>query len=259
MASNANRSILNNRVDELLGKLNTSQNFPVDLDRLAQLAGIIEIQRVPMIPEGVLSLTTDGFVVYLQDNFTSSLGNVRQRFTPAHELCHTFFYDKGKEGKLRRKRIPEVELEFLCNVGAGWILIPERWMNAWVKVNKKVSSATDLLGLSQDFGVSLEVLFRRLQEHPSAWIEDDHAFVLAKGQSVAEEIKGISFGPWLQTQFYLPALYEQVDTWLARAGTRLKKRSNTQFEHSSPLGLIQIEKEILTQKESIYTVRSMRG
>ena len=58
----------------------------------------------PMVPEGVLSPIRGGFRLYIQSNF-ADWPNVsfRQRFTIAHELVHTFYYDLNG-GVPRQKR-----------------------------------------------------------------------------------------------------------------------------------------------------------
>src|SRR5580658_9794158 len=63
---------------------------------------------------------TDGFRMTLKPN----INGARVRFTMAHELCHTFFYELVPEIKFVASGHDEQE-ERLCDFGAAALLMPE--------------------------------------------------------------------------------------------------------------------------------------
>jgi IrrE N-terminal-like domain len=66
------------------------------------------------------SSLANGFRVVLRKDVPSS----RQRFTLAHEICHTFFYEAAPELKFSVYKEDSFE-EALCNYGASCLLVPE--------------------------------------------------------------------------------------------------------------------------------------
>ena len=57
-----------------------------------------------MIPEAAMQITDGQFRIYLQSNFTEMPGaSVRRRFSLAHELGHTLFYEE-QDGELTSQR-----------------------------------------------------------------------------------------------------------------------------------------------------------
>jgi hypothetical protein len=66
------------------------------------------------------SSLANGFRVVLREGVPSS----RQRFTLAHEICHTFFYEAAPELKFSAYKEDSLE-EALCNYGASCLLVPE--------------------------------------------------------------------------------------------------------------------------------------
>ena len=85
---------------------------------------------------------------------------VRQRFTMAHEACHTFFYEFVPELKFRPHETDDTE-ERLCNLGAAVLLIPSASLR---KRSLTLPVCLDSLEqLAQDFGVSLATMFLRLR------------------------------------------------------------------------------------------------
>lgn|GEM_PF-4367430 len=113
-------------------------------------------------------LNADGALIPLGDNFHDGfqmalrpdLPSTRIRFTVAHELCHTFFYEEVPEIKFTNHPCDEGE-ERLCNVGAAELLMPETDVKRQAK-GKAVSLAT-LEELANHYGVSWEAMFVRLR------------------------------------------------------------------------------------------------
>lgn len=98
----------------------------------------------------------DGFRVVTKESDLS----YRARFTVAHEICHTFFYELIPEIKFANHPTDSLE-EALCNHGAASLLIPFSDLKEQVK-HKNVSIAT-LEHLSERYKVSLETVFLRLR------------------------------------------------------------------------------------------------
>ena len=86
---------------------------------------------------------------------------VRQRFTIAHELCHTFFYELVPELKFQPHTI-DLQEERLCDFGAACLLLSAESLRADAK-ERSVSVAT-LDNLSKGYGVSRKAMFLRLRE-----------------------------------------------------------------------------------------------
>ena len=122
---------------------------PVDPVQFADSCGVLNIEYRHMIPEAVLTAVEGGFVVYLQDNFILPNRNkTRERFSLAHELAHTFFYDRNQEVPKPMKGSPRGEkLERLCHLAASEILLPSPLLKKELEKRGKVESAEALLGL----------------------------------------------------------------------------------------------------------------
>jgi len=103
----------------------------------------------------------DGFVVGLK----RELPEVRRRFTEAHELCHTFFYELVPEVKFQPHDADALE-ERLCNHGAAALLVPRDGLAK--RLEGRRPSLTALDELAQRYGVSFEAMFMRLR-HLGLW------------------------------------------------------------------------------------------
>lgn len=85
----------------------------------------------------------------------------RWRFTIAHELCHTFFYELVPELKFYPHGVNQEE-ERLCNLGAAELLLPANPVKSLVK--KFSVSLESLEYLASWFQVSAEVMLLRLRD-----------------------------------------------------------------------------------------------
>lgn len=112
-------------VSELRGTV-TYKSQIVPLEKLLKPRKVVEVLDRP-------NLRCDGFLAPIgtafQDGFrlvvNESVRNRRKRFTVAHEICHTFFYEYVPEIKFAPHDVDEVE-ESLCNHGAAELLMPSR-------------------------------------------------------------------------------------------------------------------------------------
>jgi len=98
----------------------------------------------------------EGFRMVLNDKVSPA----RQRFTVAHEICHTFFYELVPELKFTPHATDDGE-EALCNHGAAALLMPAHDIVAHTR-GRDVSLAT-LEALAERYEVSLEAIFLRLR------------------------------------------------------------------------------------------------
>jgi hypothetical protein len=98
----------------------------------------------------------------------------RLRFRVAHELAHSFFYERSPTGPRRGRRSTPAEERF-CDAFASALLLPAEAVSA------APPSADSVLRLHERFGVSVETAARRLAElQPSVdvtvgfWPEHEH-------------------------------------------------------------------------------------
>ncbi len=132
-----------------------------EIQQFLQDRNITSIEMVPDLKcDGTLEPTgmryEDGFRMLLKKN----VPQVRLRFTMAHEICHTFFYELVPEIKFRPNTTDESE-ERLCNVGAAAILINERSLRRQAK--KMQSTLESLEDLAAAYEVSLSTMLLRLR------------------------------------------------------------------------------------------------
>jgi hypothetical protein len=121
--------------------------FPVDLRTLASKCRVKGIKFRPLIVDGVLGITPDGFEIFvrcksfevekLNDLFDLSPDGSqlppriihKARFTIAHELAHTLFYDWKTTPPMRKFPVATHKeaktLEQACNKAAAAFLIPK--------------------------------------------------------------------------------------------------------------------------------------
>lgn len=89
-----------------------------------------------------------------------SAADVRIRFTMAHELCHTFFYELVPEIKFAPHETDDEE-ERLCNFGAAAFLLPASVLRRRVKNLQPRLETLELL--SGEYRVSIPTMMLRLR------------------------------------------------------------------------------------------------
>jgi len=193
-------SFLRSRVDKVLEPYLRSRGenpLPIDPMALAPLAGVLAVQEIEMIPEAVLRPTTKGFEIFLQKNFAHfSWFRQRRRFSLAHEIAHTFFFEI-RDGKMKPRRDgPRGDrLESACHKAARLMLVPGSLIRSAVLPMQDFPRATQMIGLARRFDVSIEVLVRRLDEM-RLFDSATRALVLARGPN--ELIEFAVYPTWLQ-------------------------------------------------------------
>ena len=126
----------------------------------------LKLRKVKLLPSG--ELVCDGYIQphgrSYSEGFTMLVKKKqpqsRVRFTIAHEICHTFFYEIVPELKFVSHQTDPAE-ERLCNVGAAALLMPS---DDVVRATRKVTPSMVVLEqLAEHYGVSLEAMFFRLR------------------------------------------------------------------------------------------------
>lgn len=172
----------------------SESSFPVDLGRIAAARSVLRIQFNQLLTEGGLAVQNDGFVIYVRcdagdaDDFTtrfaedgtgSTLPHTvlhRARFTIAHEIAHTLFYDASSRPPRLKVKLDDLasekSLELACNEIAGSLLLPEALLLRDFS-NAEFVVPEDLRKLADAAMVSRQTVVRRFQRlrrfpHPEA-------------------------------------------------------------------------------------------
>jgi len=207
-------SVVVRRIEQLVAGLEP----PVDLHRLAEQARVLAVEECEMIPEAVIAHEAGGFRIYLQSNFKDLPGAVvRRRFSLAHEIAHTlFFEDRDGEMKPRMGAPTGERLEASCNQAAGLILVPAGLLNRELRDFVRPWGAECLGRLSERFGVSVEVLLRRLNTLES--YSDRFAPVLLRCQPTGQfAIEYAVSAPWLKVILTQPQRGQDFLEWFYKS------------------------------------------
>ena len=153
---------------------------PIPLREISLRCRVKEVVFQPLLVEAGLAIDDDGFVVFVgcdeevKQEWASALNNEAQktrtlpgrvRFSLAHELIHTFFYDTERQpykSRLSETHYKEIDsLEAACNYGASQLLLPTRQLKS--DTNKRdVLSTSCIVDLARKYGVSIECLIHRM-------------------------------------------------------------------------------------------------
>ena len=191
----------------------TSKELPTRLGAIAARQCVKAIEFRPLLADGGIALTEKGFTIYVRaeadeaEHLTvqfeqdgTGIGLPRRmirraRFTIAHEIAHTFFYDvhsRPPKPKIELKSATSLRsLERVCNAVAGVLLLPEALLEKGFP-NKDLAQPAELSKLADAALISKHALVRRLHElqrfpHPIAII----ACVRWKGDG-RSEIQSVS-------------------------------------------------------------------
>ncbi len=172
----------------------TDRNLPTNLGKIAALRGVHSIEFRPLLTDGGIALKDEGFVIYVKSDpaegeyLTALFGHDgigvdlpsrlvrRARFTIAHEIAHTLFYNtesKPPKPTVELKSAGSVRsLERACNLVAGTLLLPECILESRF-ARLDLSLPAELTKLTDAALVSKHALVMRLREfrrfpHPNA-------------------------------------------------------------------------------------------
>jgi hypothetical protein len=258
-----NKKHVSDKVQSLLSqcaKVKGPLRPPIDPVNLADLCGVLGIERRPMVPEGVLTPVQGGFRIFLQSNFDHRPGvMLRQRFTIAHELVHTFYYDVSGGIPERKKGAPKGQtLERLCHIGASQILVPGELLRREVKTKGKEASAEFILDLAGMFSVSAEVMVRRLHEL-ELFAGDNFAAILVDivdgGRGL---IQAACYAPFLLCLAAQPKRGLDFDSWVRPLLAPSGGSQDSGWTRTTPLATIAAKKVFRSNRSFILDLRFIR-
>lgn len=171
----------------------TQRCFPIDLGEVAASCWVRKIHFMHLLTDGGLAVRNGGFIIYVrcdpgegddlsarfeEDGTGSTLPERvrhRARFTIAHELAHTLFYDLRSlppELKFELNAAAETRLELACNEIAGALLLPRRLLQQRTSTVRNITPR-ELRHLAKQTLVSPQTLVRRFAQmeafpHPEA-------------------------------------------------------------------------------------------
>ena len=187
-------------LDKFLGfhidKITADRRIPIDLGAVSADIGAV-VQEREMIPEAAMQPRDGRFYIYVQSNFKDLPGSaLRRRFSWAHEIGHTLFFE-ARDGELKaRTDAPRGDaLESACHRASSMILIPAKALRAELQ-NQELDGAARISELADRFEVSIEVMLRRLNEF--SLFENGWAPVLTRriGRNLAVEFA--AYPLWLK-------------------------------------------------------------
>ncbi len=204
---------------------------PIPLREIFPRCHVKKVVFQPLLLEAGLAVDDDGFVIFVncdensKEPYRLAFENTDQkgqylpariRFSLAHELIHTFFYDTKQRpyaNRLDGTHPKEIDsLESACNFGASHLLLPTRLLKAdTYKWNSL--TADGIIQLSEKYQVSSECLINRLerlddwtpkrglvafvrQDSDGHWIK-----AVAKSVAVRELFKNVCVGADFETAF----------------------------------------------------------
>jgi Zn-dependent peptidase ImmA (M78 family) len=203
---------LDNYLNFHIDKLTMDQDIPIDVFRVANRIGAV-IEEREMIPEAAMEVKEGQFHIYLRSNFRGLPGTaLRARFSLAHEIGHTLFYEQRDGSWKSRKDAPRGDrLEAACHKAAAMILVPSTALSAELH-RGAISNAASLTELADRFEVSVEVMVRRL--HDFGGLNGDWAPVLTRRNGNDFEIEYAVYPPWLKSHLGEPARGADFLSWM---------------------------------------------
>ncbi len=154
---------------DLLPGLEAWTAVPIDVDEVAKTRRMVvgPVLSSETCAEGRLQPTRDGFVFSVRADSHEH----RRRFSIAHEIGHTLFYEHGEGGPRHRLGLlSKAELkaeEYICNLFAGALLVPAVVLQRLVP-DAPVWTATNLMRFAErlrsTFRVSRSVLMNRVAD-----------------------------------------------------------------------------------------------
>jgi len=182
---------------------------PIPLQEIYSRCKVKKVVFQPMLVEAGLAIDDDGFVVFVscdeeaKQEWTSAFNDANQRgrflpgrvrFSMAHELIHTFFYDteqKPYRKKIRETHHKEIDsLETACNYGASQLLLPTRQLRTDTNKSDFLSTRR-IVDLARKYRVSIECLIHRL-EYLEDWTAERGILVYLKEVNDEYRIRAIA-------------------------------------------------------------------
>jgi Zn-dependent peptidase ImmA (M78 family) len=193
MPPSKNASLLRSLVSEVdaLASKVSKREFPILLRPIAEGRKVTSVDFCPLLVDAMLTTHSDGFRILLNSDggrakelkerynneSKERTMNPRLRFSIAHELAHTFFYNISKKSPELAKtftsgggRTALDNLERNCNTLASHLLLPTSMFRSEFLRLKEVTPET-VLNFARKAGVSPQALLLRLNKSDSLFIE----------------------------------------------------------------------------------------
>ncbi len=147
---------------------------PVDLFKLAARRHVVRIHLKEILPDGATQTATGGFHVFVRDSrnvevdpalraSTAPSLTPRQRFTLAHELAHTFYYDIEPDVPRPLPRMPQPDLlERSCDRAASILLLPPSFFKS--DLAQEPITLRRLFDLSKQYQASFKAIVGRARQ-----------------------------------------------------------------------------------------------
>jgi hypothetical protein len=166
---------------ETLAKEYGGNVLPISLKRIANVRKVRAVVFRPLLVDGCLTIIDDGFKIYIRckkhqadevrARFESEceIGPLpqRMRFTVAHEIAHTLFYDLSHGRPKHRLNVEHQKrletLERVCNKVAARILLPTDLLREELKKSDPFDPST-LRRIAEKAAVSGPMLVNRIKE-----------------------------------------------------------------------------------------------
>lgn len=222
-------------IDAVLRSLATQQGggvtLPINLAEVCRIIGV-DWEFRWMIPEGVTAIVDDRLKLFIRSNFSEEqVTDKRQRFTWAHEICHALLFDLSCTPPKPAEDAPkDAVLEFLCQNGAGYLLMPTSEMTRKFNLFRPVASIDDVITLSNDFDASYEVVIRRLKQE-SDCLRADYALILLRTRNGVDEIVASAHDIWLKTILPEPTIGQAFTDWAKSLLSMAQQTGPEQWEN----------------------------
>lgn len=225
------RSSFNSRIEKALDTYIKAQRdsqhpvLPVDIDAVARALGNIDIERREMIREAAVDISEVRFRIYLQSNFLDRPGTrIRQRFSLAHEIAHTFLFIAQDDVLKPIKGGPRgVNLESACHEGARHLLIPERFFSRELGRCHDGVRGEEIIRLAKRvFDVSVEVFLRRLGDRLDS---SETCFALSRNGT----LQFAMYPAWLKTVLWSLPGDTPIIEWLKSSDLQIEPRPDGSY------------------------------
>ncbi len=181
---------------------------PIPLQEIVSRCHVKKVVFQPLLVEAAIAVDDDGFVVFvgcdessrdtyqLAFNAAERQGRLpgRIRFSLAHELIHTFFYDTKQHpyaNRLNGTHAKEIEsLESACNFGASLLLLPTKSLKSDT-YKKDILTVDTITYLAKRYQVSTECLINRL-ERLEEWTPKRGLIALVRQDTNGFRVKAIA-------------------------------------------------------------------
>lgn len=254
-----NEGFVDQRIRKVLDHLTKEHGQlspPVNPRLLTTYLRVLSVEQRKMIPEGVLCVVQGGFRIYLQSNFADQPGfRVRQRFTLAHELAHTLFYDiSGPLPKLVKGAPRGEKLERLCQLGAAKILVPEPLLLREIKKRGLICTVDNILELARLFDVSSDVMIRRAHSVQSVAAENFAAVLAVESRNGDFEIRSACYRPWLRCHAQAPRAGSGFSIWSRPILAGATTCNPNEWSRNTSNGLLLARKVAITARSFIFEI-----